>query len=77
MNAMRMPLVSASPSSFSDHLALVSWLERMTEAQAVRVILRQRTEKGMSLPARKRARVTKSRRSDRSASSLTSRSVTR
>lgn len=46
MNAMRMPLVSASPSSFSDHLALVNWLERMTEAQAVRVILRQRAEKG-------------------------------
>ncbi len=43
---MRMPLVSASPSSFSDHLALVNWLERMTEAQAVRVILRQRAEKG-------------------------------
>jgi hypothetical protein len=46
MNAMRMPLVSASPSSFSDHLALLNWLERMTEAQAVRVILRQRAEKG-------------------------------
>lgn len=46
MNALRMPLVSAAPGSFSDHLALMAWLERMLEAQAVRVILRQRTERG-------------------------------